>query len=160
MIEEWRTLPDIPYYSISNLGRVRNKKKMLKQTKTGRGYLMVAICKDKPRMIPVHKLVASIFIRPILPKEVCHHKDGNKYNNRVDNLEYVTQSVNIAIAFNDGRLGKAHLNAECIKVIRWMLKYTNTSVEKLAEVYKTSKRNIYNIKSNKIWPNVTIGVKI
>ena len=69
-----------------------NEARILKPYLCGRGYLYVEINGKNRR---VHKLVADAF----LPKDegltVVHHKDHNKLNNRLENLERTTQSENM-----------------------------------------------------------------
>ena len=87
-------------YQVSDLGRVRSKKygdwMVLKNRKTNCGYLRVMLCKDgNQKNYLVHRLVAQAFIENdnIFNNEV-NHKDENKENNRVDNLEWCTSQYN------------------------------------------------------------------
>ena len=90
MSETWKVIHLNTNYEVSNLGRVRNKKGLLlKPQKTEKGYLRVDLSKDgKTKHYKVHRLVASAFIpnKNNLPQ--INHKDENKQNNRVDNLEW------------------------------------------------------------------------
>jgi YD repeat-containing protein len=101
--EEWRLIPDYPNYMISNLGRVKSldygrtgKERILKLGYNGEGYLKVELWNEKGKtQFAVHKLVALVFIpNPDNLPEV-NHKDENKENNCVDNLEWCTKSYNI-----------------------------------------------------------------
>ena len=59
------------------------------------GYERVGLCKDgKQKQIFVHRLVAEAFIVNPLNKPFINHKDEDKTNNRVDNLEWCTSSEN------------------------------------------------------------------
>ena len=83
-----------PNYSVSTEGKVRNDRtgKILKPQMDSNGYHNIYI-DGKPRR--VHKLVAEAFIpNPKGLKEI-NHKDGNKENNRMDNLEWSTRSLNM-----------------------------------------------------------------
>ena len=55
----------------------------------------------------VHRLMASTFIRKLLPKEVVNHIDGNKLNNNIENLEITSASLNTKHAYDMG-LNKGH----------------------------------------------------
>lgn len=93
-------------YQISNLGRVkslpidekfckRNEEVILKPFVCGSGYYEVILRqngKRKPKLI--HRLVAETFIPNPHGKKEVNHKDGNKYNNEMSNLEWVTSSEN------------------------------------------------------------------
>ena len=89
--EEWRTFRD-SVYQVSNLGRVKNTKtnKILKGNKADCGYMRVDIQlpKQKRRKFLIHQLVYECFIST--EYDVINHKDGNKTNNKVENLESVS----------------------------------------------------------------------
>lgn len=99
--EKWKEYKD---YEISDCGRIRNKntKRLLKLTKHSCGYITVGI-KNK-RSILIHIKVAELFIPNLDNKKYVNHKDGNKHNNTVGNLEWTTQSENIIHAINTGLL--------------------------------------------------------
>jgi hypothetical protein len=102
--EIWLPIPGYEgIYSVSNLGQVRRDKggrrtyagRLLKPSTDKDGYLRVDLYFDKiPKHFHVHKLVTLAFLglRPL--KYVVNHKDTNKKNNRVENLEYVTDRQN------------------------------------------------------------------
>lgn len=89
-----------PIHEISNLGNLRNisSKKLLKLRKGTTGYLETKIRNFKGKKfyhLKIHRLVALYFLpNPFMKKEV-NHIDGNKLNNRVDNLEWVSHKENM-----------------------------------------------------------------
>lgn len=97
-------------YEVSNTGKVRSlnyhmtgKTKELKPITEGKGYLMVGLCRDgKMKWGKIHRLVATAFIPNPENKREVNHKDGNKKNNHVDNLEWATASENMKHAFSMG----------------------------------------------------------
>lgn len=112
-------------YHISNLGRIRslnyNNTTQIKIRKLDvRGmYLAICLCRHNIKTkYSVHRLVAINFIENPQNKPEVNHIDGNKMNNHVDNLEWVTTSENRHHAFNTGlqksakywtgRFGKDH----------------------------------------------------
>ena len=95
--EKWKI---IPYgYEISNQGRVKNPRgKILGGSTHKDGYRFITI---KGKQIPIHRIVAENFIPNIGNKPFVNHKDGNKMNNSVDNLEWVTQQENIQHSYKN-----------------------------------------------------------
>ena len=112
MIEEWRTIEGYEgLYEVSNLGRVRSvdryvidslghrrfyKGKVLFPVKNNLGYLLVSICcNGKHKMFLVHRLVAQAFLLNPENLTEVNHKDEDKTNNNVENMEWCNRSYNI-----------------------------------------------------------------
>lgn len=87
-------------YEISDDGEIRNKHtgRLIKQFAGKDGYLRTQIA-GKTRS--VHRLVALAFIPTEVGKDFVNHKDGNKQNNKVDNLEWCTRSENMQHAYDN-----------------------------------------------------------
>lgn len=89
----------LPNYYINRNGDIYSThyQRMLKQQISDRGYSIIRISVDgKKRTLRIHQLVAKIFIpNPKGYKEI-NHKDENKQNNSVDNLEWCTRSYNMS----------------------------------------------------------------
>lgn len=102
----WKEIKEFPNYRINNLGQVLSIRRniILKEDKSnGRGYCSVMLYKNgKPYTKVVHRLVAEAFIPNPYNKTQVNHIDGNKHNNCVENLEWVTQSENMIHAFKTG----------------------------------------------------------
>lgn len=94
------------YYQVSDEGQVRRIKKdgtyrMLKN-KEGSKYYTVDLCKKGTRKgANVHRLVAETFLGKPEGRMEVNHKDGNKKNNRLENLEWVTPRQNFEHAINE-----------------------------------------------------------
>lgn len=104
--EVWKPVNDYEKrYSVSNKGRVysHKSKRCLKPFENEKGYLSIELwCDYKRKVVKVHRLVAETFLEnPLLRKEV-NHKDGNKRNNVVENLEWCTRSENLLHAYATG----------------------------------------------------------
>ena len=99
--EEWETLARYPMYQISKFGRVSNIKteRVLKLCVNSSGYKKVVL---NGKNEYVHRLVAETFIPNPHNLPEVNHKDGNKWNNCVDNLEWVSKSDNAKHAFDLG----------------------------------------------------------
>lgn len=97
-MEIWREVPEYEgVYEVSNLGRVRRveTQRVLKGKTLRNGYREVTLSREgNPRFFLIHRLVMLAFKgAPPEKHEVCHN-DGNKENNRLDNLRYDTHSNN------------------------------------------------------------------
>ena len=106
--EIWKVIAECNgTYHISNHGQVKSykygKERILKRSLLGNGYLAVHICTNgKPKLATIHKLVANAFIENPDNKPQVNHKDGNKTNNHIDNLEWVTAKENQQHAWQIG----------------------------------------------------------
>lgn len=97
MKEEWKAIKDFDDYQISNTGKIRHYTKRygwrtLKDTDS-KGWYFSRVIKNsqgETKSIRLHRLVAEYFIGEIPEGYQVHHKDGNKQNNSVENLEIVT----------------------------------------------------------------------
>lgn len=117
MKEEWKDIKGYEnYYQISNLGRIKSsiwfngheyihREKILKPQNNK--YLTVRLAKNKKiKQYTIHRLVAIHFIENKENKPYVNHIDGNKHNNRVDNLEWCTAKENTNHAYNNGLIKK------------------------------------------------------
>lgn len=93
-MEEWKTIRESDNYEISNLGRFRNSNgRILKLHINSRGYLICNISVNaKVSKVKIHRLVAQAFIDN--ESETVNHINGDKLNNNVDNLEWMTAFEN------------------------------------------------------------------
>ncbi len=111
-IEQWKPIEDYNgKYFVSNFGNIKSYKynapKLLKQRKDNYGYLRVALVNGKEvRELKVHRLVAKAFISNPYNKPTVNHIDGNKENNRVENLEWATNKEQMIHARDTGLLNK------------------------------------------------------
>lgn len=103
MKEIWKNIENYPDYQISNLGNVKSlkfgKEKFLKQMLSNEGYAKVTLSNNsKQTVFQIHQLVAIAFFnhKPNGCKVVIDHKDNNKLNNSVENLQVVTTRFNVS----------------------------------------------------------------
>lgn len=93
MTEEWKAYDAT--YEVSNYGRVRNSKngriRTIKPNK--QGYLDMRLYKPNSHLV-IHRAVATLFIPNPNNYPCVNHIDGNKLNNKVDNLEWCSWSYN------------------------------------------------------------------
>lgn len=97
-VEIWKIISEKPNYSVSNLGRIVNNRtnRVLKPIKKSSGYYEVSLGRvdNKQCGFLIHRLVAKAFIENPENKPVVNHKDLDKLNNSLENLEWCTYSEN------------------------------------------------------------------
>jgi hypothetical protein len=143
--EIWKEIPGYPKYQVSNLGRVRTPRhfkapKILKFAVGNSGYahLQLTFAKYCSTTMDIHRLVAITFLGvPFNDTYQVNHKDGNKLNNRLENLVWVSPQENIHHAIQNGHINQfgengpnTKLSAEQVLAIRkemedskWKLTY-------------------------------------
>lgn len=172
MSEIWKDIEGYEgLYQVSNLGRVKSldridcrgqhrEPKFMKARPTKQGYLRVGLWKNgKVKTVSIHRLVAEAFISKNF---TVNHKDGNKSNNTVDNLEWMTQKENNIHAYETGlkSQGEQWFNSKFSKeqVIEIRKNYIPFSEEygknALAKKYNVAPSTIYNIVTKKTYKNV------
>lgn len=112
MNETWKDVASYEgLYQVSDLGHVRSlrheKALILKPGSSGKGYLNVRLCRDgKVKALYIHRLVAEAFIPNPLNLPQVNHKDEDKTNNAVNNLEWCTAEYNLTYGTRQTRTTK------------------------------------------------------
>lgn len=135
MEEIWKDIPRYEGYQASNLGRIRTHNKVTytkkhgnrhwkdrilhfkpsttsnHKSKQGMGY-RVDLWKDgKPKTLLVARLIATTFIEDLInTKMTVNHKNGNRLDNRVENLEWLSRADNIKYGFQNGQYPQSKKN--------------------------------------------------
>ena len=172
--ELWKHIPGFQN-EVSNLGRVRSlthtagngkvyQGKVLKNILTKSGYLNVTLItgSDEEKAVKrVHRLVAEAFCPNPDGKDEINHRDGNKENNRADNLEWVTRSENEQHAYDNNLINvlkgskkpMAKLDEQDVLNIR--KEYAEGCIQnELAEKYGVARQTISSIVNRKAWKHV------
>lgn len=172
--EQWRTIDECPAYQVSDMGRVRRiEPRSGLRTEAFRPRMLKPLSGEYPGVTlrvdgrrvrrNVHRLVAMAFLgQPPVGTQV-NHKNGNKHDARLDNLEYVTPSGNTLHAYRTGlsrvRRGEergrvAKLTSEAVGQIkaRWSKSY-GVGV-RLAREFGVSGATICDIMHGRGWSHV------
>ena len=166
-METWAKVKDFEdCYEISSLGNLRSINREVKHYVDGfkrtykgsikktrlnsKGYVRANLKKDGKRYdFTIHRLVAIAFIPNPLNKPQVNHINGVKTDNRVENLEWCTNSENIIHSVKM-RLVETKLNdLEAIEIYN-----SNLSQRKLAEVYNISASIVWRIKNKKAYKHL------
>lgn len=173
MKEVWRSIDGYNgIYEVSNFGNVRSlsridirKNKIIGQimkTFKSRGYIRITLRKEgKGTKGSVHRLVLTAFSGECPKGYQCNHIDGNKLNNRIDNLEWVTPSENQRHKYDilgysrpiGSKNPQSKLTEAKVKEIKLLL-VKKIPVKLIAEMYKVTLKTIYNIKSESAWTHI------
>ena len=185
---EFRLIPEAPFYAVSDEGHVMSISRLVKtwngktwcyknipkiypmQEKDIRGYKNISIIQYTEDMRPVrrymrqiHRLVLETF-KPVIGMEdlQVNHKNGDKSDNRLENLEWVTPTENTRHSINTLHKHKtlqqngednsmAKLTEEDVRSIRELATNTNISRRELADQFNVSISLIGMIIRNKVW---------
>ena len=163
---KWVKIPDFPRYFINEDGEVLSKARYkqgrrLKPVLHHEGYYFVTLRKDGQSFHRnVHKLLALVFIGPPpSEKHEVNHRDGNKVNNAISNLEWVTHAENMAHAAAYGlyQRGEKHSNARLKRHQVAEIKLRLSRGERPREIarhYDISDGSIYAIEKGANWKHV------
>lgn len=143
-------------YIITKEGEVYNKRNghKVKPQINGTGYYRVGI---GGKLHFVHRLVAKLYIPNPENKPQVNHKDGNKLNNNVENLEWVTNKENTIHAIKTG-LQPIEEKSKVAKLKRSQVQFIKSHDEmtrkELADLFNISENTISDIRNGRTWKTV------
>ena len=147
-IEVWKDIPGLPGYKAGAVcGHIKSlnyrrtgKEEILAESPDSKGYPKVKVMREHKQWVPkVHKLISLTFIRNTDNLPEVNHKDENKNNNSVFNLEYCDSTYNNNYGTRSKRSAQSRINNKLISkeveqyTIDGVLVYTYPSV---AEAYR------------------------
>jgi len=181
-METWKIIPETnENYQVSNTGKIKRvesfvtnntnggKRKLAekelsqKTKKNGYKEVQLYISPQVPKMVYVHRAVASAFIGEIKTGYVINHKDGDKSNNNLSNLEIVTYSQNSKHAFDNklstnpvyhgSKHGMAKLDEDTVLEIRSVYDKCK-SIKNVSEKYTIPLGTIAKICYRQTWKHI------
>ncbi len=168
--EIWKSIKNYKDYQISNLGRVKSLPRknrlnelILKLDTHKQGYKRIGLRKNnKTKKFLVSRLVAIHFIANINNLPEVNHKDGNKSNNKSNNLEWITSKGNsihaiknkLRIMLKGEKCSWSKLTEVQVKDIRERWKIGAFNMRELADYFHVHKTTIWEIIHRKIWRHI------
>lgn len=165
MKEVWKIVDRFNKYECSNLGKIRHIKNrnILNPTVCSQGYYLVGLCNNdtpvKQKYIRVHRIIANVFLSKSGKVQV-NHKDANKLNNIVSNLEWCTPKENTHHAMklglhpNGEKNGHSKLSQFDVRNILVLGKFCKNG--NLAILYGVSPSTICDIMKRRTWKHIEI----
>lgn len=152
LVEEWRAVISYEgYYEVSSEGQVRRvgSRKTLKPNMV-LGYPLVTLCVNgRQRKVGVHRLVIEAFVGPISEALEVHHKDFNRANPKLSNLEVVTVRDNHLRSAAEGRLIHK-LTEQQVREIR-LRRAEGDGIRSMGREYGVSHHAILDIVAKRTW---------
>lgn len=166
---QWKTIEGYEMYSASNTGQIKNNitGTILKQRINSCGYFILNLSNGsvgKKRTLKVSRLVALAWIPNTDNKSQVNHIDGNKLNNTIENLEWVTASENcihsVKNNLSPSRLGEnnghSKLTESDVKALRKDKINNGMSNKQLGVKYGISHKHAAAICEYKRWKHVDV----
>jgi hypothetical protein len=174
MIEIFVDIKDYEgFYKVSNFGSVkslsrldakgnRRCEKLLKLYLSSAGYYQVSLCRNsRAAKFLVHRLVIEAFVSNIHNKSQVNHRDGNKLDNNVNNLEWVTPSENtihadevLGIDSRGENYGAVKLTERDVMSIRDLLESSGYTQEFIAGMFNVDQTTISDVKVGRTWTHI------
>ncbi len=171
MTEEWRPIEGWPDYEVSNFGQVKRitswgcgKAGRIRKPIIVSGYLAVTLThrSGARKLLTIHRLVAKAFLPPpVSPDMEVNHKDADRRNPRVENLEWITRAGNRQHGYDVGFCdatgeanGYSKLTDAGVLQIRSLASADRSNWELLAARFGVSKATIRDVVTGRTWTHL------
>lgn len=148
MKEQWKSIPGYSNYQASSFGRIKNRRTgyiFFRRTKTNRYWH----CELNGKDFLIHRLILLAFVGPAPKGKEGNHINGNRYDNHLWNLEYISPYKNI---YHAGKRGLRRMVLTKRKVRRMRRLYRKGwKVSALARCFKISYGHCYEVVVYKHW---------
>lgn len=152
-------------YKVSNTGLILGLKSntYLKPRNSNLGYPRICLYKNrKKHYLSIHRLVAIAFLSNLNNYPEVNHKDGNKENNKVENLEWTTSSENIKHAFKlklriplkGEDCPNSKLTEKQVKEIYSLAHNSNLTQKQIGQKYNIRQTTVLKIKKKQRWKHI------
>lgn len=164
--EVWKLYEEVPRFEVSTFGNVRYVKdgaiKYKKPDKIGYVYIQYKV-DGRIFNLKVHRMVAKTFLDNKLDLREVNHIDGNKQNNRVDNLEWCTRQQNIRHGHDNGfydrkgaKNGRSVLTESQVHdICAWYEASTKNTPKLAVEVFNISIQQASKIRCGIAWKHIS-----
>lgn len=145
---DWRSIPGYEYYEASRCGQIRKKSAgiVAQYRNVSTGYMTVHLNR---KTVNVHCVVACAFLGDRPHQLDINHIDGDKTNNNVCNLEYISRSQNMIHAYKKELPRHAALTEDQVRNIKRLR--SSHSLSELAVMFNVSRGTIVFITTGKTW---------
>lgn len=150
-----------PNYSTTKDGRVRNNRtgKWLRgATSYGRKFYTLYV-KGQPKACKAGRLVLETFVGPCPPGMQCHHRDGNRLNDHLENLKWATPFEDYLDTVKRRGRGQK-LNTIQVRVIHHLLECLGFTYKEIGRIFNVSHVTISDIACGRSWSSVTGRFKV
>lgn len=158
-----RIIPNFLNYQIDTKGNVFSlfTNKYLKQCKNNSGYLYVCLFKNKKGYYKaIHRLMLETFVGLCPKGMICRHLNGNKQDNKLDNLCWSTRKENMADKVKHGTMlvGEKNPNSKLkesdVRMIIYMYRTRKFTQQEIAGIYNISFQHISDIVNKRRWKHI------
>lgn len=153
-------------YFVSSLGRIKSLPNRSRRTELilkpqNQTYSFIDLCKDgKVKKLTIHRIVAINFLDNPQNKPDVNHIDGNKHNNKLSNLEWVTKSENIKHSYATGLnscVGAKNSQCKLTEKEAVEIYNSNARTKDLSIQYNITQSTICDIRKGRSWTHATLN---